>query len=151
MFIYSLYINHVLFMKFIFLGWVDCFVLSSLKSIAFFPNYFTTYSMSFPFLSSNVPSPWAAYCLSCAHQWCRCYKKKGGNCPRNNGRTRCVDVSQNSFWWAARLSGRRASVFALLGSVPLTTQVWCLHFPTAVPRNKESFVRAIHLAHCCQI
>ena len=35
--------------------------------------------MSFPFLSSNVPSPWASCCLSCARQWCRCCKKKGGN------------------------------------------------------------------------
>ena len=42
------------------------------------------------------------------------------------------------------------SMFALLGAVPLATKVWCLHFHTAVPRNKESFVGAIHLARCCQ-
>lgn len=91
--------------------------------------------MSFPFLSSNVPSPWASYCLSCARQWCRCFKKKGGK----HGVLMFLRIhsGEQPGWVVGELS-----VFARLGSAPLTTNVWCLPFPHSCAKEQRKLCRS---------
>lgn len=128
MLIYSLCIHHLLFMEFMFLGSLDCFSLSSLKSIAFF--LITSPLTQCHFHSCLPVWPTSRLHIVCAVQVSDAdVKKKGGG--RNNGRTRFVVVSQNLLWWAARMKGSclcspLSVLFLLLRSVLLTTRVWCL-------------------------
>lgn len=159
MFIYNLYINHLLFVEFIFLGWMDCFALSSLKFIAFL--FLITSPLTQCHFYSYLPvCPAHGLLLSVLSQSVMQMLKKEG------GRGSVLEMmaehdvlmflkiySNEQPGWVVEgcLCSPPFVLFMLLVSVPLTPKVWCLHHHTTVLRNKESFVRAIHLARCCQI
>lgn len=97
LFIYSSRIHHLLFMEFIFLGRIDCFVVFLLKFMAIFSDYLL--NVTAILLQCGQPGGFVSFVLfrSVMQMLTTTTKRQWKQCPRRNGRTRLVDFSQHLF------------------------------------------------------